>query len=574
MDDLGFLSLSTKADVANYLNGSLRNLSYLLYVLPKERQYKSFAIPKKDGGLRTIYSPASRIKFYQRNLADILVDLYPNKKCVQGYLKERGIRSNALVHSHKRIVINLDLKDFFSSIHFGRVRGMFLSKPFGFNEEVATTLAQICCFNGILPQGAPSSPIVTNFICRRLDNQLQSFAIDNKMTYSRYADDITFSTNLSQIPSKIGRIGQEGYLVISKELRNIIESNDFKINESKTRYSMHNNRQEVTGLIVNEKINVDRRFIRRIRAMLHAWQRYGLHKAALEYFEKYSSKLIPDYPDLAFIKTICGRIGFVGQIKGRDNSVYTSLFQKLKSLDPAVRIALPTNLNSSNNYRATIFCEGKTDSFHLEAALKYFISKGEYCDLNVRFYHYPDEAKNVNNATLLDHCKAYPMRKNTNTEICLFDCDVKSFINNVTENGTLYKRWSDKVYSCVLPKPDHRDFSEVCIEHFYTDEDLKIKDSKGRRLFLSTEFDKNGSITKDNLVLGKRNEAKSPYPKIIDGNIGVHKENGVNVAMTKYDFAKNVSNAIGDFKNVSFEHFRPIFELIRTILSKIEHTNE
>ena len=574
MDDLGFLSLSTKADVANYLNGSLRNLSYLLYVLPKERQYKSFAIPKKDGGLRTIYSPAFRIKFDKRNLADSLVDRYPNKKCVHGYLKERGIRSNALVHSHKRIVINLDLKDFFSSIHFGRVRGMFLSKPFGFNEEVATTLAQICCFNGILPQGAPSSPIVTNFICRRLDNQLQSFAIDNKMTYSRYADDITFSTNLSQIPSKIGRIGQEGYLVISKELRNIIESNDFKINESKTRYSMHNNRQEVTGLIVNEKINVDRRFIRRIRAMLHAWQRYGLHKAALEYFEKYSSKLIPDYPDLAFIKTICGRIGFVGQIKGRDNSVYTSLFQKLKSLDPAVRIALPTNLNSSNNYRATIFCEGKTDSFHLEAALKYFISKGEYCDLNVRFYHYPDEAKNVNNATLLDHCKAYPMRKNTNTEICLFDCDVKSFINNVTENGTLYKRWSDKVYSCVLPKPDHRDFSEVCIEHFYTDEDLKIKDSKGRRLFLSTEFDKNGSITKDNLVLGKRNEAKSPYPKIIDGNIGVHKENGVNVAMTKYDFAKNVSNAIGDFKNVSFEHFRPIFELIRTILSKIEHTNE
>ena len=142
----------------------------------------------------------------------------------------------------------------------------------------------------------------------------------------------------------------------------------------------------------------------------------------------------------------------------------------------------------------------------------------------------------------------------------------------MTENGTLYKRWSDKVYSCVLPIPNHRNFSEVCIEHFYTDEDLKIKDSKGRRLFLSTEFDKNGRITKDDLVLGKRNDAQSPYPKIIDGNIGVTKSNSTNVAMTKYDFAKNVFNAVGNFKNISFEHFRPIFELIRTILGKVEHT--
>lgn len=574
MDSSKFLYLTTKADVARLLNGSLGNLSYQLYVLPKEQQYKVLSIPKKDGGLRTIYSPASRIKFYQRNLADILLEHYPGKKCVHGYLKGRGIKSNAIVHSHKRIVINLDLKDFFPSIHFGRVRGVFLSKPFGFNKEVATTLAQICCHDGHLPQGAPSSPIVTNYICRRLDSQLQSFAIDNKMTYSRYADDITFSTNLSQIPSQFGKISQEGNLVLSKELRNIIESNDFKINESKTRYAMRGNRHEVTGLIVNEKVNVDRRFIRRIRAMLHAWQRYGLHDAALEYFEKYSNKPMPDYPDLTFIKTICGKIGFVGQIKGRDNSVYTCLFQKLKSLDPSARIALPANLNNASHYRATVFCEGKTDSFHLETALKYFIGKGEYCDLNVRFYHYPAEAKDVNNATLLEYCKTYAMRKNTKTEILLFDRDVKSFIKNVTENGTLYKRWSDKVYSCVLPKPDHRDFSEVCIEHFYTDDDLKIKDSRGRRLFLSTEFDKNGAIAEEGLVLGKRNDALSPYPKIVDGNTGVSKSNGDNVAMTKHDFAKNIYNAVGDFKNVSFEHFRPIFELILTILSKAEHSNK
>lgn len=147
-----------RAETAVYLGGSLKNLSYNLYVLPPEKRYHTFTIPKRGGGVRTIVAPRSSIKLYQRRLADVLSYFYEPKACVYGYVGGRNIKQNARVHCGKKIVINIDLKDFFPTIHLGRVRGVFKSKPFGFNDAVATTLAQICCHDGRLPQGAPSSP--------------------------------------------------------------------------------------------------------------------------------------------------------------------------------------------------------------------------------------------------------------------------------------------------------------------------------------------------------------------------------------------------------------------------------
>ena len=310
-----FLQLTTRSDVATYLGGSLKNLSYNFYVLPKEKQYTKFLITKKGGGERQICAPASSIKLYQRELATILSSYYNTKPTVHGYALNKSIKTNAKVHCRRRWIVNIDLKDFFPSMHFGRVRGLFLSNPFEFNDQVATTLAQICCFEGVLPQGAPTSPIISNFICRRLDNELLAFAKRHKLFYSRYADDITFSTNLAAIPAELGTIGEDNNLTLSKEVRDIIEHNQFVINEAKIRFAGRNNRQEVTGLIVNEKINIKRTYIRRIRAMLHAWEKYGITEAAREYFEKYAPiKRMLDYPDVAFKRILVGRIAFVRQI--------------------------------------------------------------------------------------------------------------------------------------------------------------------------------------------------------------------------------------------------------------------
>ncbi len=289
--------------MAEILGSSLKNLAYNLYVLPSEKQYNIFNIPKKRGGHREICAPISTIKYLQKQLANILIQYQEFRPCVHGYVKSKSIKTNAFVHQNKRIVINIDLKDFFGSINFGRVRGVFLKQPFNFNNTVATTIAQICCHNGRLPQGSPASSIVSNYICRKLDSELLSFSQKHRMNYSRYADDITFSTNLKHMPSEIGEIQNEQF-ILSKNLRGIIESNGFVINENKVRYALRNNRQDVTGLIVNRRVNVPRKYIKRIRAMLHAWETFGIDNATKEHYEKFNYKnRRPDYPEIAFKNT-------------------------------------------------------------------------------------------------------------------------------------------------------------------------------------------------------------------------------------------------------------------------------
>ena len=561
-----FLQLSTRNDVAIYLGGSLKNLSYNFYVLPKERQYTKFSIPKKSGGERQICAPTSSIKLYQRRLSTILSTFYKAKPSVHGYTLDKSIKTNAKVHCRRKWIVNIDLKDFFPSMHFGRVRGVFCSAPFKFNDQVATTLAQICCFEGVLPQGAPTSPIISNFICRRLDNELLAFAKQHKLSYSRYADDITLSTNLASIPAELGTIGEDDKLTLSNELRSIIEHNQFVINEAKIRFAGRRNRQEVTGLIVNEKINVKRTYVRRIRAMLHAWEKYGIAEAAREYFERYAAiNKKPDYPDVAFKRIIVGRIAFVRHIKGVDDKVYSKLFSKIKALDPTVRLAMPTHITSPETCRAVVLCEGKTDGIHLHAALQYFVERGEFVDLKVYFYKYPNEA-DLSNSYLYKYCESGGLRHHSKRTICLFDCDDYKYVKKCQEDGKPYKYWRNNLYSCILPKPAHRDFDEICIEHFYTDDVLCRESNKHRRIYLSKEFDPASGIhLTEDLLIRKRTDANSPYPKIIDS--GVFKPNGENVALSKNEFANLIAAGNAPFDNISFDAFRPIFELLSRIVN-------
>src|SRR5262245_27596171 len=179
------------------------------------------------------------------------------------------------------------LDNFFPSINFGRVRGLFMAEPFNIPEKGATILAQLCCHHGVLPQGAPTSPIISNIICSRLDRQLMKLARSYHCFYTRYVDDITFSKTSTSFPTQIGYFDENKNAIVGTELRQIIENNGFRINAEKVRLHTNKHRQSVTGLTVNEKPNIPRNFIRQVRAMIHAWDKYGLDAASQEHEARY-----------------------------------------------------------------------------------------------------------------------------------------------------------------------------------------------------------------------------------------------------------------------------------------------
>src|SRR6266568_2538034 len=198
-----FRALLSPADIADLLEVPYYYLVRILYLSPHRYQYDDFTIPKRSGGTRLICAPPPAILALQTKLNRILRLVYKPRASTHGFVENRSILTNAQSHTSKRFVLNLDLSDFFPSINFGRIRGLFLAKPYLLPEDAATLIAQICSHNGSLPQGAPTSPVISNMICWKLDRELEKLAHYNKCTYTRYADDITFSTSMKRFPANI-----------------------------------------------------------------------------------------------------------------------------------------------------------------------------------------------------------------------------------------------------------------------------------------------------------------------------------------------------------------------------------
>ncbi len=328
-----FLALKTPRDVARLLQVSDDHLVHLIYRVPPKHRYITFEIPKRAGGTRTIAAPVTALKLIQRRLNRVLQAVYEPKPSVHGFVPGRNIVSNAQPHVKRRYVLNLDLKDFFPSINFGRVRGMFMGSPYHLPEPVATVLAQICCHNNQLPQGAPTSPVITNMLCAQMDRWLQQLAHKNQCTYTRYADDLTFSTNMPKFPADLAiEVATETGIIIQigEPLRHIIESSGFLINDEKVRLQKRGHHQEVTGLTTNEFPNVDRRYVRQIRAMLHAWRKYGPQKI-LSVRSKSNHPIY--YESFAKFKQILrGKIEYVGLVKGKSSPIYQRFLDEFSYL--------------------------------------------------------------------------------------------------------------------------------------------------------------------------------------------------------------------------------------------------
>lgn len=291
----------------------------------KATRYRIFKIPKRTPGeMREIKSPDKGLLRVQRLLLTCLTAAFTTcDEAAHGFVAGRSILTNAQPHAGRRFVLNLDLKDFFTSTHYGRVESVLKLTPFSLSPIVARLVANLCCDNGYLPQGAPTSPLLTNAVCQRLDRRLRQLAKRYQATYTRYADDLTFS---SQRP-----VFRE---VFYAELQRILVEEGYRENPKKRRLQFPNDRQEVTGIVVNEFPNVPREYVRQIRAMLHNWETKGYDVATATLRQHYSASKAgmrqkSSFPNLE--RVISGKLSYLAMVRGED-AVHTKLFQKFLSL--------------------------------------------------------------------------------------------------------------------------------------------------------------------------------------------------------------------------------------------------
>jgi RNA-directed DNA polymerase len=299
---LGLPLLQYEGDLASWLGIDMGHLRWFTHDVPSDTvwHYNRYTIAKRSGGQRVILAPKAELKAIQHKILHNILDKISTSDHAHGFIAGRSIHSNAQPHVGKGIVLNLDLKDFFPSITYPRVRGLFIRWGYGFS--VASTLAMLCTEHDrvkfirsvetywvsvtprALVQGAPTSPALANAAAWQLDKRLAGLAAKHQFTYTRYADDLTFSG---------GQMGQA--LRLYGIAQHIIKEEGFAVNEKKTHFYSPATRQIVTGLVVNSKVSTPRSTRRKVRAILHNAQKTGLaaqNREGHENFRAYLTGLI------------------------------------------------------------------------------------------------------------------------------------------------------------------------------------------------------------------------------------------------------------------------------------------
>lgn len=311
-------------DVAIALGVTHAHLVRHLYRVSPTSQYTVFQIQKRSGKQRTIAAPSRQLKFMQRQLARILDLAYQPTKPAHGFIAERSVVTNAAPHLRSRWVLNLDLKDFFGTIHFGRVRGLLMAQPFNLHPKVAACLATLATREGALPQGAPTSPVLSNLICRGLDRELRAHAFRHHCTFTRYADDLTFSTRRFDFPASLAsRRSPDGKTEVGSALSEVILRHGFQINPDKSRLLSRQNRQEVTGIVTNARSNVPREYVRHLRSIMHAW-RTKTPESLAQWFQHHRG--LPRgaaIPPIAQI--VRGMVSYVRMVRGPEDVISDGL---------------------------------------------------------------------------------------------------------------------------------------------------------------------------------------------------------------------------------------------------------
>ena len=330
---------------------SVKTLNYYKNIkLSSDVRYKTFSIPKKSGKPRMISAPASGLKMIQECLNIIFQAFYTPNEYACGFVPNRNVSDGAKKHTNQQYVYNIDLKDFFDTITFPRVKAVLALPPFDLKdarEPIAYIIACLCCnpkevtvidANGqetkevrnCLPQGAPTSPILTNMVCRTLDRRLAGLAKRYNARYSRYADDITFSCSYNIFKKDSDFI---------KELYRIVEEDQhLHINAAKTRLQTASQRQEVTGLIVNQKVNVTKEYVKQVRQWLYYWEHYGLARAQKYFLSKYKASKPIKKGQPSIENVIAGKLDYMRMIVGEANPTYRKLNERYVALTGPVKV--------------------------------------------------------------------------------------------------------------------------------------------------------------------------------------------------------------------------------------------
>jgi RNA-directed DNA polymerase len=367
---------STVGDLAALLGFKAQTLGYIARGIPDPAKYSSFVIPKRSGGKRTIHAPVPQLKLAQRKLyllleeclKEIEMKLGVKKRVAHGFRKGHSIFTNADVHRRQRYVLNFDLEDFFPSINFGRVRGFFIGNAhFKLHPNIALLIAQLSCHEKALPQGSPVSPIISNLIGNILDMRLAKLARASGCAYTRYADDITFSTSALEFPSGIASKTPGSHdWVTSKKISDAVSACGFRIHKSKTRMQHRSSRQDVTGIVVNRHVNVNSDYRRRLRAMVDSLRSTGSFVRKISVLDASGSTKVDE------------KDGTPAQLQGMLAFAIQAERFRIGSKQPSAELTANERLMRrflfytvfGNPDRPVVMFEGKTDGVYLSSAIR------------------------------------------------------------------------------------------------------------------------------------------------------------------------------------------------------------
>lgn len=311
-------------------------------------RYKTFYIKKKSGGLREINAPCYQLGVLLYILNIVFKAIYTPSESTMGFTEARSVVTNALVHTGHHYVFNIDLENFFPSIPQARVWARIQLPPFNLPKEVANVVAGLCCHtnadmtDNVLPQGAATSPLLTNAVCDTLDRRMRGVAKRFGLHYTRYADDMTFSS--------MHNVYQEGS-DFRVEIKRLIENQGFKMNDKKTRLQRDGERQEVTGLTVNQRVNVTRKYVHDIRWILHYWEKDGYGKAYALFYDYYKrTKGYIKKGEPVMENVIGGKLNYMRMVKGENNTTYRKLLERFIKLQGLVFVDTETDKGKSYIY--------------------------------------------------------------------------------------------------------------------------------------------------------------------------------------------------------------------------------
>ena len=232
----------------------------LALVHERDKHYSPAYLQKNSSGIRTINVPDWEITRHQRFMLREIFDYIPVSECAFAYRKGHSIKDCAVPHVGRHTLIHLDIKDFFSSISEETVFRA-IEKETGYSKQLADFMSKLCCHNGVLPQGACTSPVLSNICFRSCDDELFSYASQRNLVYTRYSDDLFFSGTIDGIDE------------VLRALTRILNKHGFQVNNKKTKVLHQSSSQRIVGLVVNEKVQVDRNYRRKLRQEF-----YYLHK--------------------------------------------------------------------------------------------------------------------------------------------------------------------------------------------------------------------------------------------------------------------------------------------------------